>query len=71
MAVAPRADDLWFKAISILSNRSIRRTTDCEPMPIPILGSQKVALKRDNIKGDQNRAQWLAISEALNIDIRE
>lgn len=69
MALAPRADDLWFKAMSMLNGTPIRRCSHCEPMPTPILGSQKVALKRANIKGDENREQWLAIAEKYNLRV--
>lgn len=69
LKLAPHADDLWFKAMSIQSGTAIRRTQECEPMPIPILGSQRNALKRANIKLDGNRDQWLSIANALKISI--
>ena len=66
LKLAPKADDLWFKAMSLIGNTAIRRTQNCEPMPIPILGSQRVALKRGNIGGDLNRQQWLALKSEFN-----
>lgn len=69
LRLTPSADDLWFKAMSLMSGTRIRRSSICEPMPIQILGSQKVALKHKNIKEDRNRAQWLDLIKEFNISV--
>jgi len=59
--LAPRADDLWFKAMSFLNGTQVRRTDNAPKRPIPIIRSQAEALGHTNIKQDQNRTQWNAI----------
>ncbi|MEX1214271.1 glycosyltransferase [Saccharospirillum sp.] len=59
--LAPRADDLWFKAMSFLNGTQVRRTVNAPKRPIPIIRSQAEALGHTNIKRDQNRTQWNAI----------
>lgn len=65
--LAPKADDLWFKAMSFLKeSKSIPATIKPNPS-IPILGSQKYALKKTNIGGDKNTRQWLDLTAHFNI----
>lgn len=61
MKLAPKADDLWFKAMAILKNTATISPTQKSRTPIPIIGSQKVALKKTNIGADKNRVQWQAL----------
>lgn len=67
LRLTPRADDLWIKAMSMKAGTRIRRSKRCEPMPIPILGTQRVALKRQNIGGDENRSQWRALQREYDL----
>jgi hypothetical protein len=61
--LAPKADDLWFKAMSLLKN-TVSRVTDKKPRPpVLILGTQKIALKRTNKLQDYNRLQWIQLTE--------
>jgi len=56
--LAPKADDLWFKAMAVLNGtRSLQNSSRVE-VPIPIMGTQFVALKKINKGQDFNRVQW-------------
>jgi len=63
MNLAPRADDLWFKAMSLLAGTPVRRSTNPPLKPVPIPGTKKHSLGLRNVKKDENRKQWLALSE--------
>lgn len=69
MQLAPKADDLWFKAMSFLKGTKVRRSTEPEPKPIPVIGSQKVSLLKTNVREDGNRIQWQALCDYFNIRI--
>lgn len=56
--LAPRADDLWFKAMSLLKGTRTRRATSPVTKPIPIMFSQQVSLKKHNVREDGNSIQW-------------
>lgn len=59
---APTADDLWFKAQSLLNNKSVTTISEIA-RPIPIIASQKISLKKTNIKKDKNIEQWERLCE--------
>ncbi len=67
LALTPRADDLWFKAMSHLGGTRVRRAPDPGAPPIPIPLTQGVALKRANVAEDRNRTQWAALMEAYDL----
>lgn len=58
MKLTPKADDLWFKAMSYLSGTMSRRSSNPSDKPITIPFTQKFTLARENIKKDLNREQW-------------
>ena len=64
---APKADDLWFKAMALLKGTAARRATNSPDKPIPIFNSQSVSLKSTNVKQDGNRLQWQAIADHYQI----
>ena len=66
MELAPRADDLWFKAMAILNKTPTITPTNKSRTPIPIIGSQRIALKKTNIGADKNRVQWQALVNYFN-----
>ncbi len=66
--LAPYSDDLWFKALGVLKGTKTRQAEHLPKEPIPLLGSQKIALKKINIKKDQNFSQWKAISDYFQLD---
>lgn len=57
-ALTPRADDLWFKAMSLRAGTQTRRNTHPPRKPLPIPRSQRDRLGNTNIKRDGNREQW-------------
>ncbi|MET1260010.1 glycosyltransferase family A protein [Flagellimonas sp. DF-77] len=61
--IAPKSDDLWFKTCALLKGKRSMASTNPPPEPIPVWGTQKVALKHVNNKMDFNRNQWEAISK--------
>lgn len=63
LALTPRADDLWFKAMSYLNGTSVRRSSHPVAKPQPIFGSQKISLKKTNVDEDGNRKQWQLLRE--------
>ncbi|MEP2279063.1 glycosyltransferase [Maribacter sp.] len=67
LELAPKADDLWFKAMAILKGTNSVQAKNKAKAPIPIIGSQKQSLKKSNIGGDKNKTQWLAITNHFNI----
>ncbi|WP_096084761.1 glycosyltransferase family A protein [Agaribacterium haliotis] len=69
MQLAPRADDLWFKAMSLRAGIDTRRSELSRPKPQPIAFSQSFSLKKHNVREDGNLLQWNALAEhfALNL----
>lgn len=61
--LTPKADDLWFKAMSYLAGTNTRRSANPGKKPIPIIASQKDSLKKTNVRQDGNYQQWLALCE--------
>lgn len=69
LKLAPKADDLWFKAMAQLQGTRVRRSENPQPKPTPVIGSQKFALGDDNIKKDLNVNQWRSIEGFYSIKI--
>jgi len=69
MELAPKADDLWFKSMSLLKGTSCKLAANRSKNAIPIMGSQKSSLKHINIKKDFNTAQWKQLVSYFNLDI--
>ena len=67
LKLAPKADDLWFKAMALLKGTAARRASNSPQKPIPIFNSQSVSLKATNVKQDGNRLQWEAIAQHYRI----
>ena len=67
MELAPRADDLWFKAMALLKGTISIQASKKPKEPIPIGGTQKVALKKENLGADKNTAQWQALEDAYGL----
>ena len=70
MKLAPRADDLWFKAMSFLQGTVVRHSSFSTPKPIPLIGSQKISLLKTNVREDGNRVQWNALCEYFKIVLK-
>ena len=67
LRLTPKADDLWFKAMSLKKGTYSKKTNNGSKLPIPIIDSQKESLKKSNIGHDKNRTQWLAVSTHFNL----
>lgn len=70
LELAPKADDLWFKAMALLQGTDVIQATDKPKGLIPIFGTQKVSLKKENIDKNKNVTQWKALTDYFKIDIR-
>ncbi|RVU85521.1 glycosyltransferase family 2 protein [Leucothrix sargassi] len=70
MKLAPKADDFWFKAMSFKNGTAVIKSSEPNPEPIPIMLTQKYSLKKENIKGDANRDQWINISNYYGIEVK-
>ncbi len=69
LELAPKADDLWFKAMALLQKTESRLSEQIPPIPIPILGTQKVSLKKENIDQGKNVLQWKALQTHFNLTV--
>lgn len=67
LELAPKADDLWFRMMSFLNGTEVRRPKQPAPKPTPIAGSQKISLKKTNVRQDGNREQWKALCEHYSV----
>ncbi len=68
MHLSPNADDLWFKAMSLLNGVSVKRSSNPAEKPVPIIGAKRGALAKTNIQEDGNRLQWQAICDHYKIN---
>ena len=68
MQLAPKADDLWFKAMSLMNGVKVRRPLNPVKKPIPIIGSKGNSLAESNVVQDGNRKQWEAICNHYNLN---
>ena len=64
--LAPKADDLWFKAMALKNGVLSLQNENYPDIPIPIARTQKVALKKENKGKDFNRVQWQRICDYYN-----
>lgn len=67
LKLTPKADDLWFKAMELLKGTPVRLSERTVPEPIPIAGSQKISLKKENIAGNKNKKQWEALEDYFSL----
>lgn len=67
MKLAPKADDLWFKMMAVLNNTVSRKNSQEIVEPVPIMGTQFVALKTVNKGQDLNRVQWNELMKYFEI----
>ncbi len=68
MQLSPKADDLWFKAMSYLKGTNVVRSYEPGAKPVPVIGSQLESLGRSNVKQGGNERQWQALSEYFQIE---
>lgn len=66
LSLAPNADDLWYKAMSLKKGvESI--ISDYPTMPYPLRDTQRISLRKSNVKQDKNRIQWQKLSDYFNL----
>ncbi|MDG1938437.1 MAG: hypothetical protein P8I62_06260 [Pseudomonadales bacterium] len=70
MELAPKADDLWFKAMSFLKGTPVRRSSNPGEKPMPIIGAKGSSLAKENVFQDGNRIQWQAICNHYQIKLK-
>lgn len=69
MELAPKADDLWFKAMTIISGRTIVKTNFDPENTYPRMATQKVSLKKQNIGQNKNNLQWEALVDYFKLEV--
>jgi len=67
LELTPRADDLWFKAMADLKGTGCRLPDRHIGKSYPIIGSQSVSLKKDNVNRDVNRQEWIRLARYFNL----
>ncbi len=67
LELTPKADDLWFKGMALLQGTNSRQSEDIPVEPIPIIGTQKISLKKENVGKNKNDVQWLALSNYYDL----
>ncbi|MFV0564913.1 MAG: hypothetical protein ACK5NB_03665 [Flavobacteriaceae bacterium] len=71
LKLAPKADDLWFKAVALAENIACRKVEIPVKKPIPIIGTQKISLKKENVGEDKNVVQWKNLEAHFNFKLTE
>ena len=69
LKLAPKADDLWFKAMELLSGTPVRKCSRFVPEPLPITGTQTFSLKKENVDQDRNVRQWAALAQHFDLKV--
>ncbi len=69
LQLAPKADDLWFKAMALKQGVLYMKANNSPKDSIPLMGTQKISLKKENIDQDKNRSQWQALENHFNLQI--
>jgi hypothetical protein len=67
MRLTPKSDDHWFKAMSLLKGTTTLQAGRKSGEPIPVIGSQKVALKKENLGQDKNTVQWQTLEAYFHL----
>lgn len=70
LKLAPKNDDLWFKAMALLNNTTVRLSENPSKVFIPIPGTQKISLKKINVVKNFNVDQWNDLTEYFNLKLR-
>lgn len=58
LELAPKSDDLWFKAMALLNKTTVRISENPSTFFVPIPGTQKISLKKINVVKNYNVEQW-------------
>jgi hypothetical protein len=71
LRLAPKADDLWFKAMALRAGAQAMRSLRPCRKPCPLAGTQAVSLATCNVRGDANRPQWQALCDHFSLNLAE
>lgn len=71
LKLAPKNDDLWFKAMALLNNTTVRLSENPSSVFIPIPGTQKISLKKINVVKNFNVDQWNDLTEYFKLDLNK
>jgi len=67
LSLAPKADDHWFKAMSLIKGTRSIPTSVRAKEPIPVINTQGVALKKENLGEDKNTVQWQSLQDHYHL----
>ena len=67
LKLTPKADDLWFKAMALRNNIHPKLSEIPVKEPIPILGTQAISLKKENVDQDKNLQQWKDLEDYFQL----
>jgi hypothetical protein len=70
LKITPKSDDLWFKAMALKNNTGARLSDKISKRFIPIVGTQKISLKKINVGQNMNASQLDNLIEYFNFDLR-
>lgn len=68
--LSPKADDLWFKALSMIHGTEVSIIHKKISKPTLVLGTQKITLKNHNVSQDNNRLQWKNLMDYFKISVK-
>ena len=71
LKLAPKADDLWFKAVALSENIFVEKVKSPVKEAIPIMGTQKISLKKENVNEDKNVKQWQALQNYFGFNLHD
>lgn len=71
MNLAPKNDDLWFKAVQLVKGIEARKADTSPKPPIPIPGTQRISLRNVNVKQGMNDVQWKKLTEYFQLNLTE
>ena len=69
LKLAPKADDLWFKAMSLIDGVQVFQSKNPPKRLIPLIGTQKISLKKENVDKDLNLKQWEQLTDYFNLEM--
>lgn len=68
LKLTPKSDDMWFKVMSVLNNTESKQAEHVCYKPIPVLWSQKISLKKENVKKNKNDLQWEKLNKYYELE---
>jgi len=69
LKLAPKNDDLWFKAMALLNHTTVRPADEITTEFLPIYGTQKISLKKINVDQNFNVNQWQDLTDYFDLKL--